>query len=117
MNGIDEQLCDWWDEYQLTHDSQLRDRLVLALTPMIAHIVACRSRSIPAWRDVGDVARRGLTELVSLLEDYEHCEVTLEEYAWTRVNQAVIDELRRSHSRDVCTNYGLTFRALGRISG
>ncbi|HUO70267.1 MAG TPA: hypothetical protein VMU39_05785, partial [Solirubrobacteraceae bacterium] len=74
------------------------DRLVLALAPMITHIVEYRTRRAPACCDPDKLVQAGLAELVSVIEDYDYCEVSLQEFAWARVDRAVLEEVRRGAS-------------------
>src|SRR6266496_953133 len=67
-----------WREYRRTNDRALRDRLVLTFAPLVKYI-AC-----------------GLEALIHSIERYDPEKgATLEQYAWTRIHGAVLDELRR----------------------
>jgi RNA polymerase sigma factor for flagellar operon FliA len=100
MATFNEQLHDWWDEYQLSCDVSLRNRLVLALAPMITHIVEYRtSRAPAACGNRERLLQAGFTELMALIEDYRYCEGSLQEFAWARIDRAVREEMRRRVSR------------------
>jgi RNA polymerase sigma factor FliA len=86
-----------WREYHYTGDAAVRDRIVFAFTPMVCHIVDRNAAHIPVQRDVDDFLSRGLEALIDAIECYdEDGGTTLEQFAWTRVYDALLDELRRS---------------------
>ncbi len=85
-----------WHEYRLTGDRQLRDRLVFMFMPMVRYIVYRKVREVPAQCDVEDFLSCGLEALIRSIERYDPDKgATLEQYAWTRIHGAVLDELRR----------------------
>src|SRR5271170_218070 len=85
-----------WHEYRLTGDRELRDRLVFMFMPMVRYIVYRKVREVPAQCDVEDFLSCGLEALIRSIERYDPGKgASLEQYAWTRVQGAVLDELRR----------------------
>jgi RNA polymerase sigma factor for flagellar operon FliA len=85
-----------WEEYRRTSDVQLRDRLIFMFMPMVRHIVYRKVREVPAHCDVEDFLSCGLEALIHSIDRYDPAKgATLEQYAWTRVQGAVLDELRR----------------------
>ena len=65
------------------------------LMPMVRHIVYKKVREIPARCDVEDFISSGLEALIRSIDRYDPDKgATLEQYAWTRVHGAVLDELR-----------------------
>jgi len=85
-----------WQEYQRAGQLQLRDRLVFMFMPMVRHIVYRKVRSVPAHCDVEDFLSCGLEALIRSIERYDPSKgASLEQYAWTRIQGAVLDELRR----------------------
>jgi RNA polymerase sigma factor FliA len=85
-----------WDEYRQTGDRQLRDRLIFAFMPMVRHIVLRKVNGTPANGEVEDFLSCGLEALIRSIERYDPDKgATLEQYAWTRIHGAVLDELRR----------------------
>jgi RNA polymerase sigma factor for flagellar operon FliA len=85
-----------WQEYRRTTDLQLRDRLIFMFMPMVRHIVYRKVREVPAHCDVEDFLSCGLEALIHSIERYDPSRgASLEQYAWTRVHGAVLDELRR----------------------
>ncbi len=85
-----------WREYRRTGNLELRDRLIFTFTPMVRYIVYRKVREVPAQCDVEDFLSCGLEALIRSIERYDPGKgATLEQYAWTRIHGAVLDELRR----------------------
>jgi RNA polymerase sigma factor for flagellar operon FliA len=85
-----------WREYRQTGDLRLRDQLIFTFTPMVRYIVYRKVREVPAQCDVEDFLSCGLEALIRSIERYDPDKgATLEQYAWTRIHGAVLDELRR----------------------
>jgi RNA polymerase sigma factor FliA len=85
-----------WREYRSTEDRELRDRLIFMFMPMVRYIVYRKVREVPAQCDVEDFLSCGLEALIRSIERYDPDKgATLEQFAWTRVHGAVLDELRR----------------------
>jgi RNA polymerase sigma factor FliA len=85
-----------WREYQRTGERALRDRLIFMFMPMVRYIVYRKVREVPAQCDVEDFLSCGLEALIRSIERYDPDKgATLEQYAWTRIHGAVLDELRR----------------------
>ncbi len=86
-----------WEQYRASGDARLRDQLVLTLAPMVKYIVYRKVREIPARCEVEDFISCGLEALLrSFDRDDPARGATLEQYAWTRIHGAVLDELRRN---------------------
>jgi len=86
-----------WEQYRATGDARLRDRLVLTLAPMVKYIVYRKIREIPARCEVEDFISCGLEALLRSIDRYDPQRgATLEQFAWTRIHGAVLDELRRN---------------------
>ena len=85
-----------WHEYRRTNDRALRDRLVLTFAPLVKYIVYKKIREVPARCEVEDFISCGLEALIASIERFDPGKgATLEQYAWTRIHGAVLDELRR----------------------
>jgi len=85
-----------WEEYRCGGDVRVRDRLVFMFMPMVRYIVYRKVREVPAQCEVEDFLSCGIEALIRSIERYDpHKGATLEQYAWTRVHGAVLDELRR----------------------
>ncbi|WP_051471854.1 sigma-70 family RNA polymerase sigma factor [Patulibacter minatonensis] len=91
-----EQLLARWERYRATGSKQERDDLVFLLTPLVRHIVTRKIRQLPAYCEMDDLAAAGYEALVVSIERYDPVKgATLEQFAWTRIHGAVLDELRR----------------------
>jgi RNA polymerase sigma factor for flagellar operon FliA len=91
-----EALLGLWRRYHDTGDISARDRLVFSLAPIVKCIVYRKIREIPAYREVDDFISCGLEALIRSLDRYDPDKgATLEQFAWTRIHGAVLDELRR----------------------
>ncbi len=85
-----------WREYQRSGDPRLRDRLVLTYAPLVKFIAYRRVGELPASCEVDDLVSAGLEALIKSLDRYDpEKRATLEQFLWTRIHGAVIDELRR----------------------
>jgi len=92
-----EETLDLWHDYQRTGDARLRDRLVLTFAPMVKYIVYRKVREMPAHAEVDDFISCGLEALIRSIDRYDPDKgATLEQFAWTRIHGAVLDELRRN---------------------
>src|SRR3954469_22271791 len=91
-----EELLALWRQYRASGDKRLRDRLILSLAPMVKFIVYRKVRSVPAHVEADDFISVGLEGLIQSIDRYDPAKgATLEQYAWTRIHGAVLDELRR----------------------
>ena len=90
-----EAIRELWGRYRASGDPRLRDRLVLSLAPMVKYIVYRKVREIPARCEVEDFISAGLEALIRSIDRYDpEGGATLEQFAWTRIQGAVLDELR-----------------------
>jgi RNA polymerase sigma factor for flagellar operon FliA len=85
-----------WREYKSTGDLQVRNRLVMTYAPLVKYIVFKKVRELPARCEVEDFISCGLEALIASIDRYDPEKgATLEQFAWTRIHGAVLDELRR----------------------
>src|SRR5688500_1224095 len=85
-----------WKRYRDTNDPALRDRLILTFAPLVKFIVYRKVREMPARCEVEDFISCGLEALIQSIDRYDPSKgATLEQYAWTRIHGAVLDEMRR----------------------
>ncbi len=85
-----------WRQYKATGDMQLRNRLVMTYAPLVKYIVYKKVRELPARCEVEDFISCGLEALIASIDRYDPSKgATLEQFAWTRIHGAVLDELRR----------------------
>src|ERR1700753_2707857 len=92
-----QETLELWTQYKQTGDARIRDRLVLTFAPMVKYIVYKKAREIPARCEVEDFISCGLAALIRSIDRFEPNKgATLEQFAWTRIHGAVLDELRRN---------------------
>ena len=85
-----------WLEYRRSGDAALRDRLIFMFMPMVRYIVYRKVREVPSQCEVEDFLSCGLEALIRSIDRFDPDKgATLEQFAWTRVHGAVLDELRR----------------------
>jgi RNA polymerase sigma factor for flagellar operon FliA len=85
-----------WSEYKRTGDMQVSNRLVMTYAPLVKYIVFKKVRELPARCEVEDFISCGLEALIASIDRYDPAKgATLEQFAWTRIHGAVLDELRR----------------------
>jgi RNA polymerase sigma factor for flagellar operon FliA len=85
-----------WTEYKQTGSLQVRNRLVMTFAPLVKYIVFKKVRELPARCEVEDFISCGLEALIASIDRYDPAKgATLEQFAWTRIHGAVLDELRR----------------------
>ena len=85
-----------WTEYKRTGDLHVRNRLVMTFAPLVKYIVFKKVRELPARCEVEDFISCGLEALIASIDRYDPEKgATLEQFAWTRIHGAVLDELRR----------------------
>ena len=92
-----EDTSEVWLEYRRSGDQRLRDRLILTYAPLVKFIVYRKVGELSPSCDVDDLLSAGLEALIRSLHRYDpERGATLEQFAWTRIHGAVIDELRRN---------------------
>jgi len=85
-----------WKRYKATKDVQLRDRLIMTYAPLVKYVVYRKIREVPAHQDADDYISHGLEALITSIDRYDPSKgATLEQFLWTRIHGAVLDELRR----------------------
>ncbi len=85
-----------WQEHRQSGDQSLRDRLIMTHAPLVKYIVYKKIRELPARCEVEDFMSCGLEALINSIDRYDPQKgATLEQFAWTRIHGAVLDELRR----------------------
>jgi RNA polymerase sigma factor for flagellar operon FliA len=85
-----------WREYKRTGDAAVRNRLVMTYAPLVKYIVFKKVRELPARCEVDDFISCGLEALIASIDRFDPAKgATLEQFAWTRIHGAVLDELRR----------------------
>jgi RNA polymerase sigma factor FliA len=91
-----DEALELWSEYKRTGDVHVRNRLVMTFAPLVKYIVFKKVRELPARCEVEDFISCGLEALIASIDRYDPEKgATLEQFAWTRIHGAVLDELRR----------------------
>jgi RNA polymerase sigma factor for flagellar operon FliA len=85
-----------WRNWKERRDVRSRDRLVLAYSPMVRYIASRKVRELPAHCELDDLASAGLLALLEAIDRFDPAKgASFEQYAWTRVAGALVDELRK----------------------
>jgi RNA polymerase sigma factor FliA len=85
-----------WRAWSVNADKAARDRLVLAYSPMVNYLASRKVRELPAHCELDDLASYGLIALIEAIDRFDPTKgASFEQYAWTRVSGAIMDELRR----------------------
>jgi RNA polymerase sigma factor for flagellar operon FliA len=85
-----------WRNWKTRRDARSRDRLVVAYAPMVRYIASRKVRELPSHCDLDDLASAGLVALLEAVDRFDPAKgATFEQYAWTRVAGALLDELRK----------------------
>ena len=85
-----------WRNWKERRDFRSRDKLVLAYAPMVRYIASRKVRELPAHCELDDLASSGLVALLETIDRFDPDKgASFEQYAWTRVAGALVDELRK----------------------
>ena len=85
-----------WRAWTTRSDKAARDRLVLSYSPMVTYLASRKVRELPSHCELDDLASCGLVALIEAVDRFDPKKgATFEQYAWTRVSGAIMDELRR----------------------
>jgi RNA polymerase sigma factor FliA len=85
-----------WLAWSSKNDKSARDRLVLAYSPMVRYLASRKIRELPSHCELDDLVSYGLIALIEAIDRFDPNKgASFEQYAWTRVAGAIIDELRR----------------------
>lgn len=85
-----------WRAWIQNGDVAARDRLVLSYAPMVKYLACRKVRELPAHCELDDLVSCGLLALIAAVDRFDPAKgATFEQYAWTRVSGAIMDELRR----------------------
>src|SRR4051794_38301581 len=84
-------LHDW----RTTGDRRARDRIVFIYAPLVRYIAYRKIRELPASCEVDDLVGAGLVALIESIERWDpERGVSFEQFAWPRLQGAMVDELR-----------------------
>lgn len=91
-----DEVLELWQEYRRSGDRRLRDRLVFTYAPLVKYLAYSKIKELPARCEIDDFISCGLEALIVSIDRYDPAKgATLEQFAWTRIHGAIIDELRR----------------------
>lgn len=94
MQG-DADLDKLWRTYKETGDQGLRDRLLVAYSPLVRFVASRVAIGLPNSVDQGDLVSYGTFGLIDAIEKFDlERNIKFETYAITRIKGAIIDELR-----------------------
>lgn len=99
--------------YRETGDQRVRDQLVFTYAPLVKYLVGKKLRTLPSEVSGDDLISAGLEAILRCIDRYDpEVGSSLEAFIWTRVQGAILDELRRDdwvprsvrrHEREVAT--------------
>ena len=85
-----------WRIWRERGDGSSRERLILSYAPMVRYIASRKLRELPGHCELDDLASAGLVALMEAVDRFDPAKgASFEQYAWTRVSGAIVDELRR----------------------
>jgi RNA polymerase sigma factor FliA len=89
------ELQELWRRYKSTGDERVRERLVVAYSPLVKYVAGRMSSGLPGHVEESDLISYGLSGLISAIERFDLSrEIKFETYAITRIRGSIIDELR-----------------------
>src|SRR5690606_24914507 len=84
-----------WKAYKETGDPEIRDRLIVAYTPLVRYVANRVGQNLPQNVEHTDLASYGTFGLVDAIEKFDLGRgFKFETYAIARIRGAIIDELR-----------------------
>jgi RNA polymerase sigma factor FliA len=85
-----------WRRWSERKDARARDELILAYSPMVKYLAARKVRELPLHCELDDLVSCGMVALIEAVDRFDPRKgASFEQYAWTRIAGAVVDELRR----------------------
>jgi RNA polymerase sigma factor for flagellar operon FliA len=88
---------DLWRDWKQAGDVAARDRLVLSYAPLVKYIATRTIKRAPSHVSLDDLVSAGLLMLVQSVDGFDPAlGASFEQYAWTRVAGAMIDEMRKA---------------------
>jgi RNA polymerase sigma factor FliA len=87
-----------WRAWTQREDVRARDKLIFLYTPMVRYLANRKLCELPAHLELEDLVSCGLIALIGAIDRFDPVKgATFEQYAWTRVAGAIVDELRRQN--------------------
>ena len=89
------ELRELWRRYKTDGDSRVRERLVVAYSPLVKYVAGRTAAGLPPHVEEADLISYGLVGLISAIERFDLSrDIKFETYAIMRIKGAIIDELR-----------------------
>jgi RNA polymerase sigma factor FliA len=89
------ELRELWRRYKADGDSRVRERLVIAYSPLVKYVAGRTAAGLPPHVEEADLISYGLVGLISAIERFDLSrDIKFETYAIMRIKGAIIDELR-----------------------
>src|SRR5207253_8220083 len=89
------ELRELWRRYKSEGDSRVRERLVVAYSPLVKYVAGRTAAGLPPHVEEADLISYGLVGLISAIERFDLSrDIKFETYAIMRIKGAIIDELR-----------------------
>jgi RNA polymerase sigma factor FliA len=89
------ELRELWRRYKTEGDSRVRERLVVAYSPLVKYVAGRTAAGLPPHVEEADLISYGLVGLISAIERFDLSrDIKFETYAIMRIKGAIIDELR-----------------------
>jgi RNA polymerase sigma factor FliA len=89
------ELRELWRRYKIDGDESVRDRLVVAYSPLVKYVAGRTAAGLPPHVEEADLVSYGLGGLMSAIDRFDLSrDIKFETYAIMRIKGAIIDELR-----------------------
>jgi RNA polymerase sigma factor for flagellar operon FliA len=89
------ELRELWRRYKSEGDARVRERLVVAYSPLVKYVAGRTAAGLPPHVEEADLISYGLVGLISAIERFDLSrDIKFETYAIMRIKGAIIDELR-----------------------
>src|ERR1700674_3812732 len=89
------ELRELWRRYKSDGDARIRERLVVAYSPLVKYVAGRTAAGLPPHVEEADLISYGLVGLISAIDRFDLSrEIKFETYAIMPSKGAIIDELR-----------------------
>src|SRR5947199_5338287 len=89
------ELRELWRRYKAEGGGRVRERLVVAYSPLVKYVAGRTAAGLPPHVEEADLISYGMVGLISAIERFDLSrEIKFETYAIMRIKGAIIDELR-----------------------
>ena len=85
-----------WQQYSKTHDTELRDELILEYAQLVKLVAGRLSMYLGYNVEYDDLVGYGIFGLIDAIDKYDYGKnVTFETYASLRIRGAILDQIRK----------------------